>query len=347
MRQEELGKDRAPIEPNQAASGELLGDSRAFRQTKERALEFAQYDVNIILEGETGTGKELFARMIHAGSHRHKGPVVSINCGAIPQELAESELFGHTRGAFTDARESRPGLVSQAHRGTLFLDELTSMSSEIQAKLLRFLQSGEFRAVGSTQTGASDVRVVSACNTPLVLEAREGRFRWDLFYRLGVITLHIPPLRERQEDVPLLLEHFLHHYAAKFGLRPARLSPRGLAALMDYPWPGNVRELQNMAQLLSIRCADSWVELTDLPLMNGQEAPVLRRPAGRKPTGSYQEERERVLKSFEKTYLVRLLRKHDGNVSAAAREAGKDRRTLTRLLRKHDIDADRFRPGRC
>jgi DNA-binding NtrC family response regulator len=272
---------------------------------------------------------------------------VSINCGAIPQHLAESELFGHARGAFTDARESRTGLVSQAHRGTLFLDELTSMSPEIQAKLLRFLQSGEFRAVGSTQTGASDVRVVSACNTPLVLEAREGRFRWDLFYRLGVVTLHIPALRERQDDVPLLLEHFLHHYATKFGLRPARLSPRSLATLMDYPWPGNIRELQNMAQLLSIRCADSWVEIADLPLMNGQEAPVPRRPVNRQETGSYQEERERVLRSFEKTYLVRLLRKHEGNVSAAAREAGKDRRTLTRLLRKHTIDADRFRPGRC
>ncbi|MCB1054736.1 MAG: sigma-54-dependent Fis family transcriptional regulator [Acidobacteria bacterium] len=334
-------KNRANPAPTTPDPMALIGESQAFRAAKEHGLAFAKYDINIFLEGETGTGKELFARMIHSASRRRRGPVVAVNCGAIPQELAESELFGHLRGAFTDAREDRLGLIPLADQGTLFLDEVSSMSPMVQAKLLRFLQNGEYRAVGSGRTASANVRVISACNTPLEEEARQGRFRWDLFYRLRVVALRIPPLRERPEDIGPLLEHFLDVYARKFRLAPARLSPVALATLIDHAWPGNVRELENMAQLLAIRHAGDRVEIDQLSLLETASPNGDVRLEG--ADGSFQEERERALGSFERSYLLRLLERHAGNVTRAADEAGKDRRTLTRLLKKHGIQPAAFR----
>ncbi|MCB1037589.1 MAG: sigma-54-dependent Fis family transcriptional regulator [Acidobacteria bacterium] len=341
MREEATtGPRPRPTLLNGSGSLNLVGDSSPFKLAKQQLIDVARYDVNVLLEGDTGTGKELFANLIHAHSSRHQSPIVAINCGAIPAELAESEFFGHLRGSFTGALQDRPGLVAQADRGSLFLDEISAMSLQVQAKLLRFLQNGEYRPVGSGRTHSADVRLVSACNTSLEEEAKKGSFRWDLLYRLRVVSIRIPPLKERWEDVGPLFRHFFRRYSAKFSIPPARLSPNALSALMEYEWPGNVRELENMAQLLAIRHAGGLVEPGDLPCLASGAPPAESRPDSK---GSFQREREKVLETFERTYLYRLIKRHRGNVSQAAKEAGKDRRTLTRLLKKHEINAALFR----
>lgn len=322
----------------------LLGSSPAFLKAKEELLAVARFEISVLLEGETGSGKEVFARLVHQTSPRSRGPFVAINCAAIPPELAESELFGHRRGSFTSAHEERAGLIAEAESGTLFLDEVSAMDLRLQAKVLRFVQEREYRRVGGDHILRSDVRIISACNDHLETEARGGRFRRDLFYRLAVFPVRVPPLRERSEDVLLLLQHFLQTYADRFGLSAPRLTRQSVEALLSYDWPGNVRELENVAQWLVVRCAGARIERQDLPTnVSRCEGKRSKPEAEERVPESFQRSKARIVSRFERSYLQNLMEEHGGNVSRAARIAGKNRRALTALLKKHQIDPGAFR----
>lgn len=318
----------------------VIGGSLVFQKAIGELFLLARHDFNVLLEGETGVGKELFARALHLLSPRSKQPFVSINCGALPHELIESELFGHCRGAFTHACDDRTGLVAEAENGTLFLDEVLCLDVQLQAKLLRFLDSGEYRRVGETRARNANLRIVAASNRPLKIEAAEGRFRWDLYYRLATYSLEPPPLRSRREDIAELVEHFIQEFSQRFNLAPPRLSQDALSALVSYSWPGNVRQLQNVISQIMIRKSARLVETVDLPeeVSSGFTAPrddLLGL--------SFQEQKSRVVHEFESSYLWQLMTQYHGNVSRAARAAGKHRRALTALLQKHGLDPSCFR----
>lgn len=319
---------------------QLLGNSPAFREARDELLLAARYDVNVLIEGETGTGKEMFARLLHENSPRRTRPFVAVNCAAVPPDLAESEFFGHKRGAFTNAHEDRAGLVSEAETGTLFLDEVSVMDVRLQAKLLRFIQERQYRRVGGDRNLPSDVRIISACNDQLEAGTRSGCFRLDLFYRLSVFPVRIPPLRERSDDILLLLRHFLEKHAQRFGLSTPEVTESAAGTLLAYEWPGNVRELENIAQWLIIRHAGANIRRDNLP-------PTLfhRRSAAPEPgeLQSFQQRKKSMVVTFERTNLEELMAKYQGNVSRAARAAGKNRRVLTALLKKHQIDPRAFR----
>ena len=250
-----------------ASSSSLIGQSPAFIGALELASKVAPTDSTVLIEGASGTGKELFANFLFKNSPRSEKPFVALNCASIPDPLIESELFGHEKGAFTDAHAMRQGLVELANGGTLFLDEIGEISTVFQPKLLRFIQTGEFRRVGGNKTAKSDVRIISATNRHLVDEVKEGRFREDLLYRINVITLTIPPLRERREDISLLANEIV---ARKLKTRSAKkLHPDALRALLEYPWPGNVRELENVLERAAILSTDEYIRPKDLVLPRG------------------------------------------------------------------------------
>jgi Nif-specific regulatory protein len=288
--------------------------------------------VTVLIEGETGTGKELIASAVHYWSARRDRLFVAQNCAALPESLLESELFGHKRGAFTGATEEKKGLFEIADGGTLFLDEIGEMPLSLQAKLLRALQEGEIRPVGGTSTKRVDVRIVAATNRDLEKEVAEGRFREDLFYRLRVFPIRIPPLRERREDVPLLAEHFLSRYRAEFGKPIAGFSQQAMEVMQAYKWPGNVRELENEVQRLVIQLdPGEFVQPEDL-------APRIRQVdnlVGRiQPTkGTLREMMDQV----EKCLLLESLREHDNNKTAAARALGITREGLHKKLKAFGI----------
>ncbi|HZZ83351.1 MAG TPA: sigma-54 dependent transcriptional regulator [Anaeromyxobacteraceae bacterium] len=302
----------------------VVGRSEAMLQVYKTAARVAATDATVLIQGESGTGKELVARAIHAASPRSAGPFVAVDCGAIAEGVLESELFGHARGAFTGAQASRRGLFEEANQGTLFLDEIGDVGPNLQARLLRALQEGTIRRVGTNETVAVDVRVVAASNKDLAVEVKAGRFREDLYYRLNVVTIRIPPLRERREDIPLLAEHF----AAKHGrAEGAAISAPARDLLVAYDWPGNVRELENVvARGLALN--PSGVILTeDLPEAIRRAAPEAAvapesLAAGDRPT----------LAELEKRYALQVLRETGGNKTRAAEILGIDRKTLYRLL---------------
>ena len=310
----------------------LVGESFAFREALRRIERIAPYDVPVLIEGETGTGKELAARAVHALGPRRRRAFVPLNCGTLPDALIESELFGHTKGAFTDAREAKGGLVAAAEGGTLFLDEVDSLSSRGQVALLRLLQDNEYRPVGGRTPLRANIRMVAATNAELSSAVVRGCFREDLLFRLRVLTVTMPPLRERDEDVKLLARSFLARFAAQYGRPTPRLTEETEGAISSYAWPGNVRELEN--RLLSAF------------LLAEPEAPV-RLPGlepGRRTadTGLFREARARTIAEFERRYLTTLLRRVGGNMSRASREAGKERSSLIRLVRKHGLKRDDF-----
>src|SRR5918998_2838651 len=226
----------------------IVGEGEALRSVLDLARKVARHPSTVLISGESGTGKELVARLVHRASPRAAAPFVAVNCGAIPEALLESELFGHAKGAFTGATAERLGLFEEADGGTLFLDEIGELPAALQVKLLRALQEGEVRRVGDNQPRTVDVRVVAATSRDLEAETAAGRFRSDLYYRINVVHLHLPPLRERREDIPDLVRHFLDAYNRRFGLAVRRVSPEAMRMLMDYPWPGNVRELENVVE---------------------------------------------------------------------------------------------------
>src|SRR3954469_7671702 len=319
------------------ALSNLVGRSAAFVRAIACLPAVAASDRSVLITGETGTGKELVARAIHYMSARASRPMVAVNCGSLPDTLLEEELFGHERGAFTGAHAMRRGLVAEADSGTLFLDEVDTMPHKAQVSLLRVLQERRYRTIGSNLERAVDVRVLGASNESLEGLASSGRFRTDLYYRLSVFTLRLPPLRERRDDILLLAAHFVQKHAPA-GRTPA-FSPAAVASLEAHDWPGNVRELENVV-VRALHLAEGPV-LGPADLFDAVPA-----RSGANVSGSaeaFNVAKQRVLEAFERQYLTRLISSHHGNVTHAARTAGKERRDLGKPLKKHGLDPQRFR----
>jgi len=313
---------------------QLVGESPAFLAEMKKLRAVARCDVNVLISGETGTGKEVCARAIHYLSPRTHKPFIPVNCGAIPAELVENELFGHERGAFTDASTSQCGLIHEAEGGTLFLDEIDCLPALAQVKLLRFLQEKEYRRLGSTKTYQADVRIITATNSDLEETVRTGKLRRDLYYRLNVLLLTLPPLRERREDIPRLARHFLAKYAAEFNKQVTDFSADAIPALVVYEWPGNVRELEHIVEQAVVLSEQEVIHKADI---------VLPRVATPVRQDSFQEAKAKVIAQFEKTYIQELLLAYQGNITRAAQAARKNRRAFWQLLRKHRIDVHSFK----
>ena len=325
----------------------MLGQSAAFLSVRAQLRRYAACDVPVLIEGETGTGKELAAREIHYASARRDGPFVPVNCGALPDNLIENELFGHARGAYTDAKSAQPGLIDHARGGTLFLDEVDALSAKGQVTLLRFLENSEFRPIGGGHARVSDARVIAATNSSLHRCVVGGQFRPDLEYRLNALYIKLPPLRERDGDVPLLAEHFLNMAAQRLDGPVKAWTEEATKLLCAYAWPGNVRELENVTLRAYMRTDEPVVddsaiaELVDLARDDDLE------PFGARATGpmdmSYLVAKNQAMHDFERRYLMHLMMCTSGNVSSAARLSGTERRQLGKLLKKHGIDTRRFR----
>lgn len=313
----------------------IIGKNPTFLAETRKIPLLARCDVSVLICGETGTGKEVVARAIHYLSPRAKNSFLPVNCGAIPPDLMENELFGHERGAFTGATYASTGLVKEADGGTLFLDEIDSMPPFAQVKLLRFLQEKEFRRLGSTRVRHSDVRVIAATNANVEEAMQTGNLRADLYYRLNVVPIKLPPLRERREDIPLLAHHFLHRFARELG-RPARkFSPQAMEALLHHDWPGNVRELEHAVQRA--------VVLAEHQSLLRNTAALLPEAHEESKPRCFKEAKAQVISRFERGYLEEALTAHNGNISHAARAAQKNRRAFWELIRKHRIDVERFK----
>jgi len=307
---------------------QLIGETTRFLAELKKIPILGSIDESVLISGETGTGKELFARAIHYQSRRAPRPFVPVNCGAIPVDLIENEFFGHRQGAYTGASGEYNGLIQETNGGTLFLDELEGLPAFAQIKLLRLLQEKEFRPLGSAKTMRADIRIIAAMNTDPEEAVRTGKLRQDLYYRLNVIPVKLPPLRERQEDIILLSRQFLRTFGAEISRTDRRLSVAALQKLMSYDWPGNVRELQNVIKRALVLSKSSIIEEADIVLAN-QPAQIGE---------SFQALKNSVIAQFEKSYIIELLAAHHGNVSAAARAAKKNRRAFWQLVRKHHID---------
>ena len=341
--------DSIPSHDRQGGAVTVLGRSPAFQAALDLAKKVARSNASVFITGESGSGKELIAHFIHHHSRRANREMVAVNCAALPEPLLESEMFGHAKGAFTGAVREKAGLFEIANGGTLFLDELTEMAHSIQAKLLRVLQDGVVRRVGSTQVDAVvDVRLIAATNRDPKEAVEEGDLRSDLYYRLRVVPIRVPALRERREDIPLLAEHFLEHYWKRDnGGRSKRptFSDDAIAALQAHGWPGNVRELQNVIEHAVVLLEPgAEIRASDIPFMGGPVPDAGATMNGALPAHiheqPYHEAREAVLSEFEKTYLTALVNRAGGNMSKAARLAGVDRTTLYRLIEKHDLERD-------
>ncbi|HEY1960327.1 MAG TPA: sigma-54 dependent transcriptional regulator [Polyangiaceae bacterium] len=323
--------------------GELIGNSRRMQEVYRLIEGVASATSTVLVLGESGTGKELVARAIHQSSPRQGKAFVTVNCAAIPKDLVESELFGHVRGAFTGAQSARAGLFDTANNGTIFLDEVGDLPLAAQVKLLRALQEGEIKRVGADETHIVDVRVVAATNVDLKAKIESGEFRRDLYYRLNVIAMHLPALREREEDVVLLAAHFVRKLAARMGRSPKTLGESALAALRAYSWPGNVRELEHAIEHAFVLSRGDVIEAADLPIEREREPAAFssESPTAISPPWNheayalpYPEAKKRVLGDFDLAYVREQLRRASGNVSEAARRSGLDRSNFRRILRR-------------
>ena len=319
------------VVPSSGAVFGMVGESAAMRRVLDRVARVAATDATVLVTGETGTGKELIARAIHAGSARAKRPFVRVNCGALAEGLVASELFGHERGAFTGALERRKGRFELANGGTIFLDEVGELPPALQVALLRVLQEGEFERVGGTETLKTDARVVAATNRSLDEAVREGRFRSDLLFRLNVFPIAMPPLRERKDDIPLIAEHYARQYARKLGKRISGISPSAMEALLAYPWPGNIRELQNVVERAVILAHGDFLSLPDF------ELPKLRsdiaRPKQERPRDERQQIEDALAASRGRVY----------GVEGAAETLGVPASTLESRILRLGIDKQAFR----
>ncbi|HEY4241539.1 MAG TPA: sigma 54-interacting transcriptional regulator [Kofleriaceae bacterium] len=348
----------------------LIGGNSRMREIYSIIEKIAPTATTVVIDGETGTGKEVVAQAIHSLSPRQKGELVVFDCGAVPPNLIESELFGHEKGSFTGAMMTRQGLFEQADGGTLFLDELGELPIDLQPKLLRALEQREVRRVGSTKAAKVDVRIIAATNRNLEDEVKAGRFRQDLFYRLSVVRLHLPALRDRADDIPLLVQHFLESGAFHQrvgGARVRGVARDALVALQAYPWPGNVRELVNVVERSVSFCEGELIGLSDLPdyvrnakappppprvraqtVNTGQVPRVDMNPSAPAPVPpeellaegvTFKDAKERWVAAFERDYILQLLRRNTGNISHAARAADIDRKYFRKLMKKYDIEA--------
>ncbi len=309
----------------------MVGESPAMSYLREQVALAAPTNGRVLILGENGTGKELVARTIHHTSRRKSGPFVEVNCAAIPEELIESELFGHVRGAFTGAVADKPGRFEQANAGTIFLDEIADMSLKTQAKVLRVLQEQIMERVGGTQRIKVDVRVLAATNKDLTAEIRAGRFREDLYFRLNVIPIVVPALRDRPQDIPMLAEYFMALLAAEYGRRPKRLAPEAAARLQQYGWPGNVRELRNVIERVIIMVGDDTITAQDLGFLGRDGVPEPRAEHG--PVVPLSAARDQ----FEKDYILQTLAAQQGNMSRTAEVLGVERSNLYKKLRAFGI----------
>ena len=321
----------------------MVGASRAFNECVRRLGRIAVRDATVLIDGETGSGKEMAARAIHYLGARRDRPFIPVNCGAIPDSLIEAEFFGHARGAFTDAREPRAGLIAQAQGGTLFLDEINALSARAQVALLRFLQDQTYRPVGRDVELKGDVRVIAATNRPLRELVKCDTFRGDLLYRLNILYLYIPPLRERDQDAELLAQHFLQQYAKKYQLPPKPLSPATLRWIRQYEWPGNVRELENIVHRELLLADGEFVEFgAAIEPPQTRTLPSAGQSSGEQGGLDFRSAKARAIEDFERAYLSRTLQVAQGNISAAARIAKKERRAFGKLLKKYGIDRMQF-----
>ena len=341
LNQRRLEAENRALRARVDRSQTMVGESYAMRQLREQVAMAAPTNGRVLIYGENGTGKELVARTVHALSRRRNGPFVEVNCAAIPEELIESELFGHVRGAFTGAVADRRGKFEAADGGTIFLDEIGDMSIKTQAKVLRVLQEQTMEAVGGTSTIRVDARVLAATNKELQAEIRAGRFREDLYFRLNVIPVFVPPLRDRQEDIPLLADHFMAEFAREYGRRIKGFEPAAVAAIRDYAWPGNVRELRNVIERLMIMVPGDRISAADLGFL---DPGVLNRPGPPAPSAerlSLHEARD----NFERDLILRTLAEQQGNMSRTAEVLGVERSNLYRKMKTFGIAPSRRPEG--
>ena len=311
----------------------ILGTSAVMARVVELVAVASRTDISVVILGESGTGKELVARAIHYTGSRASHPFITVNCGAIPETLMEDELFGHARGAYTGAQGDKKGVFEEAEAGTLFLDEIGELYPSCQVKLLRVLQEREVRRLGENRRRQVDVRVIAATNKDLQVEMDRKKFREDLFHRISVLPIPLPPLRERREDIPLLVDHFVRQFNRELGRSIRGFTPRALEVLKAHPWPGNVRELDNRVKQAMVMAKEEWIDTGGLAPFSGVDGgmdfPTFRRAKA----------------EFERNYVTGVLRAVHGKVAAAARLAGKDRKGFYDLMKKHQIDPDDFRGG--
>jgi two-component system nitrogen regulation response regulator NtrX len=321
----------------------MVGDSRALKQVMASVGRAAPTNATVLIQGESGVGKELVARTIHRNSLRSRERFVQVNCAAIPEELIESELFGHEKGSFTGATEKQIGKFEQADRGTIFLDEVGDMSAKTQAKVLRVLQEGEVERLGSARTIKVDVRVIAATNKNLEEEIEKGHFREDLYFRLAVIPIHVPPLRERPEDVALLVRHYMEYFSRENNVRPKRITQAALDALGRYRWKGNIRELRNTVERLNIMTSGEVIDVPDLP--DSVRSPAVWSggggPGAPKPPSDGEAAKAGTLREFkenaERMFLVGKLRENGWNISKTAEVIGTPRSNLYKKLEQYQI----------
>jgi two-component system nitrogen regulation response regulator NtrX len=331
--QAQLKQENRKLRAESLRAHEILGTSKGVKELVKQIRTAAPTNGWVLIVGENGTGKELVARQIHLESRRSSGPFVEVNCAAIPEELIESELFGHEKGAFTGAVARKRGRFESANGGTLFLDEIADMSLMTQAKVLRVLQEQTFTRVGGTETLGVDVRVIAATNKQLEKEIEEGRFREDLYYRLAVIPFTVPPLRDRAEDIPILARSFVAEFCAEAGEVTKEIAPAAMKKLQSHNWPGNVRELRNLMERLVIMSSGERIEASDLP--EGMKLP------GGRSDGDGTASLEEARREFERDYLVARLAEHGWNISRTAVAIGIARENLSRKIKAHGIEVAR------
>lgn len=329
----------------QSGFSKLVGSSLPLRSILTQIEKVANTSATVLITGESGTGKELVARALHSFSARKDQQFIPIDCSTIPETIIESELFGHLRGSFTGAVRDKKGMVEEANGGTLFLDEIGDLSPAMQVKLLRLLQEGEYKVVGANTIRKADIRFIAATNQNLAEKIKDGRFREDLFYRLNVINIQLPPLRDRRDDIPLLASHFLAKYNAQYGKSVKRISAETMQGLQERTWPGNVRELENMIERGVIMASGESLEPADigvLELDDASTAPTAE-PAGELYSLPFKEAKDRLIEKFQSEYIAKVLTRSDGNVSRAARESGLKRQYLHRLMRETSIASKSFK----
>ena len=312
------------------------GESDLILKVKEKILQISSFDVTVLINGETGTGKELCARLIHFLSKRTSNPFVAINCGAFPSELFENELFGHKKGAYTNADENETGLISAANKGTLFLDEIEALNEQMQVKLLRFIEEKKYKPLGQSNYISSDVRIVSAAKENLLSLVEKKKFREDLYYRLNVVNISIPPLRERKEDLSILLDYFFSKYCELYGKNIPGLAPLTVLKFQHHNWPGNIRELENLVQQLVVINTNRWIQPDDI---NFQPPNFIYDTQFQ----SFKQNKKHAIESFEKIYLQSVLKLFNGNISHAAKYAKQDRRAFYKLLKKYNMIPSAFK----
>jgi DNA-binding NtrC family response regulator len=329
--------DRADDFPN------LLGKSRVFKNVLQQIDIFTQCSAPVLIEGETGTGKEMVARAVHYKSPRASRPFIPVNCGALPDSLVENELFGHAKGAYTDAKSAQAGLVAQASGGTLFLDEIEALSAKAQVALLRFLQEQTFRPLGSDRTIQVDVRIIAACNENIAALVEAGKLRQDLFFRLNILYIRLPPLRERSEDIPLLVQHFIKRYCEQYKLGNKVPAADLTHYLCMQDWPGNVRELENYIHRAVLLSQTGEINMSEFRKGMEQVDENTEQVSREYHSLCFSQAKSRVINNFEKQYLEKLMRDVQGNVTLAAKRARKERRAMGKLLKKHHINSSDYR----